>query len=168
MLRYPKFLGFLKNIESLERLWIQFSGQWLEDRDTGRHCYMPLEGFRNISSLELYNFYGDEADLIDDVSNVLKDCPNLKTLGLGLACECRAEMQPEPILEGQGRFLERLCLRYGNQGKTNPLPLETLRLGSGLCLFESDSAATGNFLAKLVNLPSLKRLDVFNDRIKYD
>lgn len=65
-------------------------------------------------------------------------------------------------LEFQGRFLERLCLKYESLEKTIPLPIETLRLGYGMCLHESESETTGNYLAKLADLPNLKQLDIDN------
>jgi hypothetical protein len=168
MLSDPELLRTLKNRQTLKNLSIMFESQWLEDQFLAEKCFMPLKGFRNLTSLELYNFYGNETRLVRDVVNVLVDCPNLKALGLGLLCDCDTELLPEiVILEGECEFLEKLCLRFESQ-RGSPLKLHTLRLGTGMCLFHSSSPEGINFLAKLVDLSGLKCLHVFNDLVKYD
>lgn len=106
--------------------------------------------------------------LVCSLSNVLKNCPNLTTLGLGLACESEGTWQPVTLIEDQGEFLEKLCLRYEKEANTNPLPLSTLRLGHGLCLYKSNSTMTDSYLSKLIDLPRLRRLDLFNDLVTQD
>jgi hypothetical protein len=124
-------------------------------------CNARLRGFKNLASLEIIQFYGDESELIKDVADVLKDCPALKRLGLGMTCEFDCSRFPE-ILSASGdcEFLEKLCLRYGT--RSSPLALETLRLGHGMFVFKSKSPNTGNYLSKLVKLQCLKTLHIYN------
>lgn len=108
-----EIISALKGCQTLKSLLIQFESQWPGDKSIADKCWIPLEGFRNLTSLELYNFYGTEAPLIREITGVLVNSPNLKTLGLGLLCDCDAEMLLEQtILEGECEFLENLCLRF--------------------------------------------------------
>ena len=168
ILRNPELLGLLKNCQTLKQLTIQFASQHLEDRDHAFNCSIPLKGFRDLTALELYKFYGDEDLLVKDIAGVLIECPRLKTLGLAFACDCDCDEFPEAIvLEGDCQFLENLCVQYASRRGATPLVLETLRLGLGMCLYASSSPAVGNFLTKLVNVSGLRTLHVFNGSIKY-
>ena len=169
MLRDPDLLFALKNSRKLRNLSIQFSSMYLEDRHAAFNCSIPLKGFRNLISLELYELYGDETRLQNDIAGVLSACPNLKMLGLGLACDYDCEVMPEVvILEGECEFLEGLCIQYAARSNTKPLGLETLRLGHGCCVYKSSSTAVGNFLARMIRIEGLKKLHLFNGLIKYD
>jgi hypothetical protein len=125
---------------------------------------MGLKGFNGLTSLELYQFYGLESQLVKDIANVLSDCPGLRKLGLGMACDFNCDQFPELLeVDGNYGFLENLCLEYGT--RSSPLALETLRLGHGLFLYESTSPDTGNYLAKLVKIKDIKTLHIFNGPI---
>jgi hypothetical protein len=136
---------------------------------------MPLKGFRNLISLELYNFYGNEYQLIKGIVDVLAGCPNLETLGLAKLCACDAELPESVILDGEDgedgecRFLEKLCDSFDCRGGS-PLKIHTLRLGTGIIFhgLESGSDDGNNYLAKLVDLSRLKCLHMFNDLVKWD
>src|SRR2546423_1474279 len=140
ILRKPELLGFFKNCQTLKQLSIQFASKHIEDRDHAFNCSIPLKGFRNLTALELYKFYGDEDLLVKDIAAVLIECPRLKTLGLAFACDCDCDEFPEAIvLEGDCEFLENLCVQYASRRGATPLALETLRLGLGMCLYGSSS-----------------------------
>jgi hypothetical protein len=128
-----------------------------------------LKGFRNLTSLEVYHFYGDKARILKDLVSALEDSPRLQTLGLALAIDCDCEQLPEAvILEDEIDFFEKLCAEYGSRKTTSPLPLKTLKLGHGMYLFQSASMVTDNYLAKLVEISGLRTLHIFNGLIKMD
>ena len=52
-----------------------------------RKCWIPLRDFRDLTSLEVYSFYGDSDRLVKDIAHVLRDSPGLKKLGLSFASE---------------------------------------------------------------------------------
>jgi len=178
MLSDPELLRMLKNSQTLRSLSILFESRSLEMLQDAEKCFMPLKGFRNLTSLELYNFYGTETQHVKDLANVLIDCTNLKTLGLGLLCDCDIQITPEIIiLDEECEFLEQLCHYFASKGAT-PLHLQKLRLGTGMCLIDSTGSShedsshenssheRNSFLAKLVDLNELKTLHVFNDLVK--
>ena len=142
----------------------------MHDPVPARKCWLPLRVFRDLISLEIYNFYGDRDRLVKDITHVLCDSPRLKKLGLGFASEIGSD--DEAILfGGPGReadFLERLCEFYGSICKKGPLELETLRLGFRIFLDEPLKAANGNYLTKLLIVKSLKVLHVYNGLVKPD
>jgi hypothetical protein len=80
----------LKNCKSLKNVSIQFSSQYLDDRHAASNCSMPLKCFQNLTSLELFSFYAfrNKSQLVKDIASLLCRCPGLKTLGLGMACDC--------------------------------------------------------------------------------
>lgn len=168
MLRNPELLATLKGYQNLKSLSIQFASQYLEDRVYAERCWISLKGFRNLASLELYQFYGDQTQLTKDIAAVLAECPNLKTLGLGMACDFDCYTFPEVMVleEDKCEFLEALCAQYEARGQ-KPLSLHTLRLGESMCLYNVTSAKASNFLAKLVRVPCLKTLHVYNGLAKH-
>jgi hypothetical protein len=128
-----------------------------------------LKGFRNLTSLEVYHFYGDKVRILKDLVSALGDSPRLQTLGLALAVDCDCEQFPEAvILEDEIDFFEKLCAEYGSRKTTSPLPLKTLKLGHGMYLFQSASTVTDNYLANLVKVSGLRTLHIFNGVIKID
>lgn len=165
MLRNAELLKGLKTCSTLRHLSIQFAGQHLEEG--AERCLIDLDGFKNLTSLELYHFHSDdEWQLIKGITNTLYECPNLKKLGLGRAHEFITDL-PTPILfaYSHNEFLEKLCLYYGSsRDVARPLKLETLRLGEGLFLVESGGECE-NYLAKLVDLGSLQTLHIWNGLI---
>jgi hypothetical protein len=159
----------LKESQTLKHISILFASQWLEDRIAARNCAITLKGFRNLTSLEVYHFYGDKARISKDLVSALEDSPHLQTLGLALAIDCDCEQFPEAvILEDEIDFFEKLCAEYGSRKTTSPLPLKTLKLGHGMCLFQSASTIIENYLAKLVKISGLRTLHIFNGLMKMD
>lgn len=162
MLRNAELLKALKSCSTLRHLSIQFAAQHLEEG--AEKCFTDLNGFKNLTSLELYHFYSDDAfELIKRITNVLYECPNLKKLGLGRAHDFDREL-PTPVLiqDLYSGFFQRLCVYYdSSQDAARPLKLETLRLGEGMFLEESDGECE-NYLAKLVVLGSLQTLHIWN------
>ncbi len=70
-------------------------------------------------------------------------------------------------------FLKDLCIAYAARNERRPLALDTLRLGWGLCLyhpFPYDYIDMDNesvfFLHKLVDVSSLRSLELFNGLVK--
>ncbi|PMD38563.1 hypothetical protein L207DRAFT_568185 [Hyaloscypha variabilis F] len=172
MLRNRRLLRALKQSSTIKNVSILFASQYLDDPDDALRCSIPLDGFKNLTSLELYNFFGEPDPLIHDIANVLAECPDLKTLGLGFACDFDCYNSPEVlILSEEIHFLEKLCETYGSQPGIRPLVLETLRLGHGIFLFESvmqGDSETNKYLAKLVHLETLRNLYIYNSLVKQD
>ena len=161
-------LNVLKGCKTLKRLSIQFSNEHLDDPDSARLLWnCPLNGFENLTSLELYQFYGDQDALVQDIAGAMSRCPNLHTLGLGYACDADCDVAPETmLLEGEVDFLEKLCLRYASK-REELLPLKKLRLGQGVCLSRATSPEVGNYLLKVVDPAGLEELHVFNGMVAH-
>src|ERR1700733_3103506 len=86
MLRNQELLQALKQSSTISKVSILFASQYLDDPVEALNCSISLEGFKNLTSLELYNFYRDPDSLMLDIVDVLAECPCLKTLGRGFAC----------------------------------------------------------------------------------
>jgi hypothetical protein len=169
ILRHPELLRILKESQTLKHVSIEFASQWLEDRIAARNCSITLKGFRNLTSLEVYHFYGDEERILKDLVSALVDSPHLQTLGLALACDCDCDALPEAvIMDFEFDFLENLCVEYGSRKPTSPLPLKTLKLGHGMYLLKSESTVIDNYLAKLVKISDLRTLHIFNGLMKWE
>lgn len=167
ILRNPELLRTLKGCQTLRDLSLQFASQYLDDRVAARNCFTSLIGFRNLASLELYQLYGDEKYITMEIALVLSECPGLKILGLGWACDFDCIRLPEVlVLEDGSQFFERLCIAYESRG-TAPLALHKLRLGEGVCPSRSTSNDTIGHFARLVNVSRLKVLHIYNGLIKY-
>jgi hypothetical protein len=158
----------LKNTQTLSNIFIQF-GPLICDPVVDK-CHIPLKGFRNLSSLELYDLYRDHDRLVTEIANALCDSPFLKKLGLGFACEWASD--DEAIFFGApGRetdFFERLCEFYGSISKKGPLALQTLRLGFGIYLDEPSKPSKSHYLTKLLNIRSLRVLHLYNGLVNSD
>lgn len=172
ILRHPDLLNFLKGCQNLKHISILFATQWLEDRLAATNCSIPLKGFRNLTSLELYHFYGDEAEILNDLVSTLGDSPNLQTLGLALACDCDCDRLPEAVIvEDELDFFENLCVEYGSRVSRSPLPLKTLKLGHGMYILKTEATTDTsfeNYLAKLVKISNLRVLRIFNGLFKFE
>lgn len=169
ILRNPDLLVALKSTQTLRNIFIQY-GPLITDPVAVRKCHIPLNGFRNLTSLELYDFYRDHDRLVKEIAKALCDSPLLKKLGLGFACEWAEE--DEAVFYGApGRepdFLERLCEFYSSISKKGPLALETLRLGFGIYLERPSKPSKSHYLTKLLNVRSLKVLHVYNGLVNSD
>jgi len=149
--------------DNLREVFIHFGIGSICSRVAAHNCWFPLHGFFNLTSLELYEFYGDETSQPTEIARVLSQCPGLKTLGLGRAVESGEWLFPEvAILEEDHSFLESLCVAYKSKFNAQPLELETLRLGYGLYLLASKTPEVQNFLIKLIQPSGLKSLHIFN------
>ncbi|KAH7403117.1 hypothetical protein BKA64DRAFT_441460 [Cadophora sp. MPI-SDFR-AT-0126] len=167
MLRDKTLITTLQSCKSLAHLYVSFEFQSTNDEEHALNCSFPVSGFGNLTSLELYNIGGREADEINGITAALSSSPHLKKLGLGLGWNVDCEGIPEILLiRGEGDFLLDLCTRYHALEKL-PLKLETLRLGHGV-FPSTDKPDSGNFLAKLVNMNGLKTLHLFNGLIRGD
>jgi hypothetical protein len=159
----------LKSAPSLQDVSIVFADEEIMDYTAACRCWIPLHGFKNLASLELYNFYGNFPSLIEDLVNVLADCPELKVLGLGMQYDDGVENPPGHLLVNHTtEFIEKLCLDYGSRCGTSPLPLNTLRLGRGVLpsrfVFKTDRA----YLNKLVKLNGLRNVHLYNGSAEYE
>ncbi|KAH8670172.1 hypothetical protein BGZ60DRAFT_29778 [Tricladium varicosporioides] len=172
MLQDSMLLRTLKNAEFLENLSISFSGHWLDNPTlAARSCFIPLKGFQNLRSLELYDCYGNLSQLATKIAALLADCPSLKTLGLGVATECDFEEQDlreTLVVQEQGTFLQKISSYFNGICKAAPLALQTLRLGTGVSVLKSKPLDGQNYLSKLFKFSELQRLHIFNGRVKYD
>ncbi len=173
MLKHPELLDTLKKYQTLQKLSIQFTSKCLdwddESEDEEEHgAFVSLKGFSNLTSLELYEFYGDPTDLGKELASVLKDLPMLKTLGLGMQYPCDASCVSEVlVISDETFFLEGLCLEYHSLKGSTPLALETLRLGRGMFFYKSDPTSMDNYLAKLVRVEGLKTFHVWNGWVRF-
>ena len=94
-----------------------------------------IHGFKNLTSLELCSLSGEPDDLTQDISNLLLESPNLKKLGLSLACEWESRPPPMAVirLDFEGlEFLKHVSRAYSSVEGARPLSIETLRLGYGV------------------------------------
>jgi hypothetical protein len=159
----------LKSIPTLREIFISFGAIICDDSDYIYNCWASLNGFRNLTSLEIYDFYGNHTLLIRDIVHVLRDSPCLTKLGLGFAVEMDFD-DGEAVLFGapghETDFLERLCEVYGSTCQNAPLALETLRLGFGFYLNKSSNATNGHYLTKLLTMRSLEVLHLYNGLVR--
>lgn len=155
----------MKSHPTLRCLCIQFAGGWLEEKGN-LNCFISLKGFKNLASLELYQFYGENSKLLPEIAQALQQSPQLKKLGLGKAYDYDDNTYPEAIItKGDCEFLEKLCLLYSSLSGAFPLKLRMLRLGTGMFLYKAISSSE-NYLSKLVDLGGLEILHIFNGPIK--
>ena len=175
MLRDTELLRALKTSPTIKDVSILFASQYLDNPEDALNCSVPLEGFKNLTSLELYNFFGNDESLITDLVDVLEECPGLKTLGLSCGCDYDCENLPESLLmpEEDFDFLMKLCENYGSRSRLSPLALDTLRLGQGMYIFDLSIMQPvvenqGKYLPKLVRMETLKNLHLFNGLVKED
>jgi hypothetical protein len=130
-----------------------------------------LDGFKNLTSLELYNFYGSFPSLVDNLVNALANCPELKVLGLGMQYDDIFDGMPDDLSENYHvEFLAKLCMVYASRKGTSPLRLNTLRLGHELFLYKHSFRLDIDhmYLSKLVQLDCLKTFHIHNGSINYD
>jgi hypothetical protein len=159
----------LKSIPNLQNVSIVFAGEEIMDPTAACKCWIPLHGFKNLASLELYNFFGNFPLLIKDLVNVLADCPELKVLGLGMQNDDEDEVPPEHLLVNHATdFIEKLCLDYRSREGTSPLSLDTLRLGRGVSPYKFDFKPDRVYLSKLVKLNGLRSVHIYNGSAQYD
>jgi hypothetical protein len=162
ILQNDELLATLRSAPNLRELTLQYCALYSHGLDDFYKRNTQLQGFKNLTLLEIYGFFGAHSDLVEDIANVLKDCPGLKRLGLGMHYESDVSDEFHEILvdNGQCDFLEELCLRYGTL--SSPLTLETLRLGTGMFIHKSESPDIGNYIGKLVNIQNVKTLHLYN------
>jgi hypothetical protein len=165
ILQNDELLGTLERAPNLRELTLQYCALNSHGSNDLYKRSTQLQGLKNLTSLEIYGFFGAHSELVEDIANVLKDCPGLKKLGLGMHCEVDTMDGFREILvnNGQCDFLERLCLRYGSF--SSPLTLEILRLGIGMFIHKSESPDIGNYIGRLVNFQSVKTLHIYNGYI---
>jgi hypothetical protein len=163
ILQNRELLATLESAPNLRELTLQYCALNSHGPHDLYKRKTQLQGFKNLTSLEIYGFFGAHSDLVEDIANVLKDCPGLKRLGLGMHCEVDVSVEFHEILlvhHGQCGFLQELCLRYGTL--SSPLKLEKLRLGTGMFIHKPESPDTGNYLEKLVNIQNVETLHLYN------
>ncbi|KAF8850135.1 hypothetical protein BDZ45DRAFT_731749 [Acephala macrosclerotiorum] len=165
ILRNEDLLTTLKGLPLLRKISIFFLSEPQVGSGSGM-CWTDLSGFRNLTSLELYNFRGDEKRLVRDISGLLHDNPGLRKLGLGMACgeDPRAWLQHIIIAPEKQNLLEELCMEYSTttRGTAPPLSLETLRLGHGLSVLSPTSPESVGYLSRLVRTDQLAILHLCN------
>lgn len=166
ILKNKTLLKALKAAPKLEKLCVDFETLLGEDDPILIKSSLSLTGFSKLTSLELYNLSGKQVELVEDLSAVLVRSPSLKTLGLGLACHAEWDIFPESmIIPGDCDFLEKLCLSY-NAASGEPLSLSTLRLGWGMCVFESKLPEPANFPELLFRPADLRTLHLHNGYVQ--
>lgn len=152
----------------IRKLHLSFTGQQFFNRaDSALDSFLPLKGFSNLRSLEIYNFF-DYIEflrysevLTKDIAALRSRSPGVKTLGLGMACD---EVDSDGINVNRSDFLEMMCQEYSRLDNL-PLSLDTLRLGYVMCVCESkvESVRNGpNFLEGLFRVECLRVLHFYN------
>jgi len=169
MLRHEQLLQTLKQSSTLKHVSILFTSQYLGALQDAARCFFSLTGFKNLTSLELYNFYGEQDPLVLDIAGALARCPGLRTLGLSFACDIDCDNSPEVLIFGEEMaFFEKLCVEYDAQSEAHSLRLETLRLGHGMYLCKAEYSKAEKYLAKMVNLENLRNFYIYNGLVKWD
>lgn len=112
ILQNKEVLAELKKCSSLRNLLIQFCGKVFSEWDKldWLNCWTNLKGFHNLTSLELYIFYGKGEDLIPEMTQLLGENRGLRTLGLGMKCEDHGTLLGYVLvlLPPKHEFLEKL------------------------------------------------------------
>ncbi|CAG8954474.1 hypothetical protein HYFRA_00004386 [Hymenoscyphus fraxineus] len=156
--RALKGLPKLKSIDFVTNNFIESDAPGL---DFSTEIILQSAGFKNLSSLQLYNLRGPESKILSDLVHTLRACPRLTLLGIGK--QCRSDdfiVDSFVTLEDGIGMLENLCNQYSAGGKSDLLPLHTLRLGTFFSPYKSESNT--NYLAKLVKLENLQNLHLWN------
>jgi hypothetical protein len=94
-----------------------------------------ISGFKNLSSLELYNLPFEESiesDLITEIAALLLASPGLKKLALSLACKLEYSRTAIVTPSEPPDFLQSLASIYEAQEGAHSLSIETLRIGDGI------------------------------------
>jgi len=112
MIREWEIVETLKKSRSIKHITLRFAYNWGLDRQPAITCTVPLKGFRNLASLEMYHFfYDDKVRLLRDLASTLAYSPHLQTLGLGMACTLKYFKTPDIIIvQDELDFFERLCM----------------------------------------------------------
>lgn len=175
MLKNDKFLKAIQNHESLRHLSIQLSDHYIHDIvgsdfSNGITYWVPLKGFRNLVSLELYGIWADESHQLDtmafEIAQALSDNPQLRKLGLAMACEMDCDSHPGILVSGNIKFLESLCGAYESRCQSKPLALHTLRLGHQTFSYSYGMVASTAFIEKLVRMEGLQTFHLFNGLVR--
>jgi hypothetical protein len=98
MLQNTDFTNSLQACKNLKDISLHFASQYMDPGDQATRCWCSLKGFQNLTSLTLLNFYGNFVTLAAELADVLGNCPALKHLALGLACDCYCDSLPEAVV----------------------------------------------------------------------
>ncbi|EDO01064.1 predicted protein [Sclerotinia sclerotiorum 1980 UF-70] len=151
--KYPK----------LKHLWIEFSTDLAEKKYAKANRWCSLEGFCNLTSLDLHNLYGNNSHITDELAQCLVNCPNLKPLGLSLGSHFDWKTFGGPVVKDEtDNFLEQPCSLYAGRYDSRPLDLHKLRLGFGASPYASKMKDNQNYLENLVCLKGLLSLEFYN------
>ncbi len=92
ILQNDELLATLESAPNLRELTLQYCALNSHGHDDFYKRSTQLQGFKNLKLLEIYGIFGAHSDLVEDIANVLKDCPGLKTLGLGCTMNLTSAM----------------------------------------------------------------------------
>ncbi|KAG9233583.1 hypothetical protein BJ875DRAFT_511825 [Amylocarpus encephaloides] len=163
ILQDPKLMRTLEQHEKLKMIYFNLDYMLME-QPTPDIGSVKLDGFRNLTSLEVYKFQGPDNKFIDDLTTTLGNSPLLTKLGLGKEINTDlSDFEEMVFLEGDPCLLEKLCSKLAARGIC-PLPIQTLRLGVYFTPYKSSSESGENYLAKLISLEGLRNLHVWNGR----
>jgi len=138
-------LKMLKEYTSLRRLSIEFTNEHLDPERPNlgaENCWFRLQGFKNLTSLELYFFYAGTARLVKDIANNLTTSVHLKKLG---SAELARLMLKETRKCCFGEAPQNLCDHYASHPGTSPLAFDILRLGHGMLCYKRGKATSLDF-----------------------
>lgn len=165
-----ELVAFLRRRERPIDIYIQLSQHFCHSGAEYRALSTTifLTGFRNLSSLEIYNLPGDDTNVrvtIERIVEVLGENPKLKRLGLATAHLRDDDNPPIALYLLNTNLLETLCKSYV-QSRFKPLPLNTLRLGCGMLKEQSfTSPSVTAYLEDLVMKNTLQTLHICNSFI---
>ncbi|CAD6444268.1 7a724407-af52-4e39-9517-cf7d409124ef [Sclerotinia trifoliorum] len=153
----------LRRNPKLRHLWIEFSTDLNGKKYAEANRWCSLEGFCNLTSLNLHNFYGNNSQITDELAQCLVNCPNLKSLGISLGSHYDWKTLGGPVVKDEtDNFLEQLCSLYGDRYDSRPLDLHTLRLGFGASPYAPKMRDNQNYLQNLVCTKGLLSLEFYN------
>jgi hypothetical protein len=118
---------------------------------------LNIGGFQNMTSLNLFDIYGDVTTNIKALVSIFLASPNLLDLGLGLPYTYRRS--------DANNFLCQICRSYAASGG-RPLSLKRLYLDQGLIIYADDEKShrsETSYISLLTDLSALQSLHVHND-----
>ncbi|KAI1121297.1 hypothetical protein F5Y10DRAFT_256569 [Nemania abortiva] len=128
-----------------------------EDVLEARALYRSLSfrGFPEIESLHVYNIFDDLRRFREDLVKVLREAPNLRSLGLSLAIESIARCYNSGQAGQYDGWFDRLCSEYVGSGAPR-LQLESLICGTAIYPTKT------NVLANFTDLACLEQVHIEN------
>lgn len=174
MMQNYNLLAALKRCKNLRFLSVSLQDPYIDNAfgsEWEADYTIQLKGFRNLTSLELYNIWTPPQNqqrldrLCRNLVETFIDNPQLRKLGLAMAAE-QEHLNYPPVMASQNvQFLETLCRFYQHKPDSTPLELHTLLLGFQTFGYNYDTVSGTDFLKHLVQADKLRTLHIYNSLI---